>query len=205
MSGSSASKSQGRNSSRSNGESTGRSRAKTSSRTSGTSHSESVSEGESWGTSTSHSVSEGLEPVYENLPSAVHGMENMLYFAAQSLRSLKTGEAYAHYAGVEGIAATRVLVPRVRTVVRTDAQYAAIRTAILERSAAALPAVEAEASMEARQQALFEHSFKNAVPEEPESFRTPRLPSPAHGRPVLASPNAVKGDNRQRRRPAGRL
>lgn len=205
MSGSSASRSQGRNSSRSKGETTGRSRAKTTSRTSGTSQSESISEGESWGTSTSHAVSEGLEPNYENLPSAVHSMDNMLYFAAQGLRSLKTGTAYVHYAGLEGIAATQVVVPRVRQVVRTEAQYAAIRTAILERSAAALPATDAEAAIEARQDALFDQSFEEVVPEEPETFRTQRLSSPAHGRPMLGSTNAVKGDNRQRRRSASRL
>src|SRR5205085_586691 len=97
-SGNSSGRSQGRNNSRSEGQTTGTSRARTTGRSTGTSRSESVSEGETHGTSTSHAVSEGLEPLYEDLPSAVHGMENMLYFAAQRLRSLRTGEAYVHYA-----------------------------------------------------------------------------------------------------------
>lgn len=172
-----------------------------------------MSEGETHGTSRSHAVSEGLEPIYENLPSAVHGMENMLYFAAQKLRSLKTGEAYVHYAGVDGIAAAQVLVPRVRTVVRTDEQYGAIRRAVLDRSSAALPAEEADRSIEAREQTLYAaaKALRNQDRDhpEPEDFRVPgpkrKPPLRSHGSSPLAAAQPVKGDHRQRRRPAAAL
>ena len=205
VAGSSAGRSEGRNHSKSQGTSLGQSRARTTSRSSGTSYSETVSEGETHGTSKSHAVSEGLEPVYENLPGAVHGMENMLYFAAQALRSLKTGEAYVHYAGAEGIAATQVLVPRVRTVVRSDAQYAAIRAAIMDRSSAALPASDADRAIEAREELLFAEAGTAADPEpsDTDDFRVPLVgsrPRPSvNGSQKLAGAPAVKGV-RQRRR-----
>ena len=189
-SGNSNSRSQGRNTSRSEGQTTGTSRARTSGRSSGTSRSESASEGETHGTSTSHAISEGLEPVYQELPSAVHSMENMLYFAAQRLRSLRTGEAYIHYAGLEGIAATQVIVPRVRQITRTEAQYAAIRTTILEKSSAALPAAQAEAALQTREERICaEGGWKN-TPEEPESFRV--------ARPATVSKPAAGGVQRRR-------
>jgi len=213
MSGSSLGQSEGRSRSHNDSRTDGQSTARSVSSSSGSFYSETFSESETHGTSKSRSVSEGLEPVYENLPSAVHSMENMLYFAAQTLRSLKTGEAFVHYAGVDGIATARVLVPRVRTIVRSSEQYAALRAAILEASLGALPAADADEAIEAREAALFAaaqslRDLANAPPADPEDFRVP-LPerNPAlrsHGGSALAAAQPVKSDNRQRRRPFGR-
>jgi hypothetical protein len=213
MSGSSQGQSEGRSRSRSDGRTTGQSRARSVGVSSGSSYSEIVSEGETHGTSKSHSVSEGLEPIYENLPSAVHSMENMLYFAAQRLRSLKTGEALIHFAGTDGIASAEVLVPRVRTVVRTDEQFRTIRTLILQTSTAALTASQADRAMELREQSLFAEArqLRQAAEDslEPENFRvrtTARASAlHSHGDPNLAGERPVKGGNRQRRRPSGAL
>ena len=124
----------------------------------------------------------------------------MLYFAAQQLRSLRTGEAYVHYAGLEGIAATHVLVPHVRAVVRTDAQYSAIRKAILERSSAALPLAEANAVIAAREQVLLAEAGTCSGQAEPDDFRVPQpsrqaITPPGAPASVLAQPG--KGDRRR--------
>lgn len=49
------------------------------------------------GTSFSAGASEGLQPVFAELPSAVHGKENVFYFAARELLSLQTGHARMAY------------------------------------------------------------------------------------------------------------
>lgn len=63
------------------------------------------------GTGRSDGYSEALEPVYENLPTAVHGITNELYFAGQLLRSLPTAVGYVSYVGRNGPIATLFNVP----------------------------------------------------------------------------------------------
>jgi hypothetical protein len=46
---------------------------------------------ETRGTSASEGWQEAFEPLYANLPSAMHSKENVLYMAAQTLRNLTTG------------------------------------------------------------------------------------------------------------------
>src|ERR1035437_9753657 len=80
------------------------------------SFSESTTEayGEADGTSQQESWSEGLRPVMKLLPTAVHSKENALHMAAQLLRNLKPGQAFANYVGTNGMEAAMLFVPPVK-------------------------------------------------------------------------------------------
>ena len=68
-------------------------------------------EAEMSGTSTSEGVTEGIVPVFKDLPGAVHSLENVRYMAARELRSLPRGNAFISYVGIEGWKGARVKVP----------------------------------------------------------------------------------------------
>ena len=63
------------------------------------------------GKSTSEGVTEGIVPVFKELPGAVHSLENVRYMAARKLRSLARGNAFISYVGIEGWKGARVRVP----------------------------------------------------------------------------------------------
>ena len=75
-------------------------RSRTSSRSSGRSNAS--IKGEMAGASTSEGFTEGIVPVFKDLPGAVHGLENVRYLAALELRSLARGNAFISYVGIEG-------------------------------------------------------------------------------------------------------
>jgi hypothetical protein len=90
------------------------------------------------GRSESHVASEGLEPIYQDLPSAVHSYQNALYFAVQKLRSLAAGEAFASFVDSAGMHTAHVQVPYVKPVSVSDNTFISIRTLILSRSPSAI-------------------------------------------------------------------
>ena len=96
-----------------------------------------MTEGYSHGHSESRGASEGLEPIFQDLPSAVHGYQNMLYFAAQALRSLAAGEAYASFVDDTGMHTGRVLVPRVKQISVSNDTFAKIRSRVAGTALAA--------------------------------------------------------------------
>ena len=136
------------------GKATGKSSSRASGRSSGTSRTHSISraysettiEAEMHGSSVSEGTTEGLEPIFAVLPSAVHSKENMLYLAAQTLRSLKTGQAFVNYVGAAGMQAALLRVPRVKSEPLTEAKFLALRTRMLDASPSALLSEEAAAS-----------------------------------------------------------
>lgn len=125
----------------------GRSRAITRGETTGTS----ASVGITSGGSESSGISEGIEPLYATLPSAVHSKENVLYMAAQELLSLPTGTARIAYVGPSGRVTTRMRVPRVAQITIDDAEFAIIRNRVLEQSGSAVPMRDAIAILEQRE------------------------------------------------------
>jgi hypothetical protein len=151
------------------------------SQTAGTSYTETIgqtvgrstSAGQTTGTSDSRGYSEGIEPLYGNLPSAVHGKENMLYFAAQELLSLTTGRARIAYVGAAGRVMALLQVPPVSPVSLDDASFAALQQRIFARSISAIPMQEAVAALEQREQALIAEAKQHGEVIEPESFRVP--------------------------------
>jgi hypothetical protein len=140
----------------------------------GTSTSATIIEGHARGYSIAEGETEGLEPVYKDLPSAVHSYENVLYLAAQTLRALGAGQAYLHFVDADGMKAARVQVPRVEQRAVSDTFFSQLRAAVLARSSFALTTELAVAAIGKREQELYARCATakedDALPE-PTSFR----------------------------------
>lgn len=181
----------------------GRSRNETMAHTRSTGASTSTSEGYSYTTSRAEGISEGLEPVFAELPSAVHSFENTLYFAAQQLRSLPAGQAFMHFVDAEGMKSARVQVPLVRQITVATERFARLRAQILDHSAFARTTEAATRAISEREWMLFKEAqqMKDDASElaEPLNFRVP-APKPktepsvrSHGQPKENGAQAVKG------------
>jgi hypothetical protein len=107
------------------------------------------------GTSTSEGVTEGIVPVFKDLPGGVHSLENVRYMAARELRSLPRGNAFISYVGIEGWKGARVTVAHVKDAPAPSDGGAAARAALLDASPSALPAGEARAAVERREREVF--------------------------------------------------
>lgn len=132
----------------------------------------SISEGETLGESDSRGLSESLEPILEDRPGSVHGKDNVLYMAAQTLRSLPTGHALLNYVGAQGMVATRLVVPPVKGFTLPNEAFVALRDRLLASSAAAIPATLAQAQLDARERAFLDFTKRKIEDApEPETFR----------------------------------
>lgn len=147
---------------------------------------ETTTESYSHGRSESHGASEGLEPVYRDLPSAVHSFENTLYFAAQALRSLAAGEAFVSFVDEAGLRAARVRVPRVKQLAVSDRTFSAIRSLIFSKSSSAIESSLAVAELAERERQLIAEAAQAKVrapePTEPKEFRVPAPTRPSKDR-----------------------
>ena len=112
-----------------------------------------------------------MEPVYRDLPSAVHSYENAAYLAAQRLRSLAAGEAYVSFVDQRGLHSARVLVPLVQQIAVSDRAFSGLRTLILKRSPSALETAAAAEELEQREQKLIAEAKKVGEVIEPKTFR----------------------------------
>lgn len=127
--------------------------------------------GNTTGSTTSTGYSEGIEPLYEILPTAVHSKENAIYMAAQTLRSLTTGQALINYVGQIGMNTAMIAVPRVQTSTVSVEQFDKLRASVFSTSPSAIETEKAIAVLEQREQGLFAAAEKNHEVEEPETFR----------------------------------
>lgn len=127
--------------------------------------------GSSWGRAASQGFSEALLPIMELRPGAVHSKENMLYKAAQALRSLPTGRCVISYMGPNGLETAMLKIPYRPGAPLSDEAFAKLRTAVFEASPSALPIQEAEARLRERRQRLLATTVQ--LEPEPMSFRVP--------------------------------
>jgi Type IV secretion-system coupling protein DNA-binding domain len=134
--------------------------------------------GVSSGTSESSNLSEAFEPVYANLPSAVHGKDNALYMAARELMSLRVGEARIAYVGENGRAEYALRVPRVRSTKVPDELFNQLRQRLLERSPSAVPMAGAMQALSDREAQLRQEADAGSGPDEPETPAGFRVKSP---------------------------
>ncbi len=170
----------GRTTGNSSASSRGRSTSKSSSTSSGTVSTESHSHGHS----ESYGASEGLEPIYQDLPSAVHSYDNVLYFAAQMLRSLTAGEAFVSFVDDTGMRSGRIRVPLAKPLPVSDTTFTAIRTLLFSRSPSALEAPAAAALLEENEKQLIADARALLEPaSEPIASREFRVIAPASRRP----------------------
>ena len=137
----------------------------------------SITDAHTEGLSESSGTSEALEPILEDRPTAIHGKDAMLYMAAQTLRNLTTGTAFLNYVGRAGMMPTLVKVPHIASPRLSDDTFAALRAAMLSRSAAAIPADVAANAVTQRQQAFLAAKQRAEHPPEPESFRVEAPPA----------------------------
>jgi hypothetical protein len=75
--------------------------------------------------------------------------------AARQLRSLSRGNAFISYVGIDGWKGARVTVPPVQEAKVPADGTERVRSAILNVSPSALPAGDAQAALDKREQALF--------------------------------------------------
>lgn len=177
----------------------GHNNSRTAARIHSSGSSSSTTEGYAYTSSRAEGVSEGLEPIFAELPSAVHSFENTLYFAAQALRSLPAGQAFMHFVDAEGMKSARVQVPLVQQIAVSAERFAQLRERILEDSAFTTRTAEADRALGEREEALLREAqrLKDRVQElaEPGNFRVPAPRQKADSRPQSAKggAQAVKG------------
>ena len=119
------------------------------------------------GTATTRGTQEGLEPIMEDRPSAVHSKENVLYMAAQTLRNLTTGTAFINFVDATGMKAALLQVPDVKSYAPTATELERIRTRILEASPSASRTEDARQIVARRKHALIELAQRATTPPEP--------------------------------------
>ena len=140
--------------------------------THGESYTKSNSFGQMTGTSKTVGFTEGIEPIYANLPSAVHSKDNVLHMAAQELLSLPTGQARLSYVGEAGRSMGSLKVPRVPECQYGEQEFNNLRSKVFERSSSGLRLEDATENLKARERLLIA-SAKEIVLEEPATFRVP--------------------------------
>jgi hypothetical protein len=127
------------------------------------------------GSSRAEGLSEGLEPIYADLPSAVHSKENALYLTSMMLRSLKTGQAFVNYVGAMGMVSALLSVPRVQSATLSDDEFAELRARVLAASPSAIDSMDAAREIDKREQRLIKQAADAkelaAKPKEPKSYR----------------------------------
>jgi hypothetical protein len=119
------------------------------------------------GRSSTKGSAEALEPVMENLPSAVHSIQTELYRAGLMLRSLPTGTGFCSFVGPCGPVATLFTVPPIFTPAISPEASAAIRERVIAKSGSALSLEAAETMM--RERAM--RTYTDETPEAPAPIR----------------------------------
>jgi hypothetical protein len=154
--------------------------------------------GSSWGTATSAGFSEALIPIMDRRPGGVHSKENMLYKAAQVLRSLPTGRCVISYVGASGLETAMLKIPYRPTIPLSKETFAKLRIAVFNGSPSALPTEEAEAHLKARRQRLLVATVRTSP--QPVGLRAPAPPKNGGEEPetwrVAAPKRKPKADRR---------
>jgi hypothetical protein len=159
------------------------------------------------GRSTSEGFTEGIVPVFKDLPGGVHSLENVRYMAARELRSLARGNAFISYVGIEGWKGARVTVAHVKDAPAPADGGAGARAALLDASPSALPAADARAAVDRRGQEIFAAAAgPNSPAGEPERPRPKkaRAAAGAKGEPPPEEPNSWRVDAPKRSAKPGR-
>lgn len=156
-----------RNFSRSRGfaESAGR----TDSRSHTTSESLAVSVGKTSGMSRGSSSQEALEPIYRDLPGAVHSIENVRYLAARAVRNLPTGRAIVSFVDANGLQSSFLEVPYVEDCALPAESFEALRYSVLEQSPSASRIDVARAHVAGRKDKLLAEAKSRDGAGEPET------------------------------------
>jgi hypothetical protein len=167
----------GSNSSRGRSRSTSKSRSSSQTKTTSSSTSESVA----YTTSSSRSIGlaatkgealsrgeqEAFEPIYENRPTAVHGLENIRYMAAAVLRNLTAGRAAISFVDGAGMKTAALTVANVNSRALPPAEFDALRARVLDASPSATRVDTAATNVAAREKALIAEAGRTVMHCEP--------------------------------------
>lgn len=198
----------GRSSSSSRGQSSSRATTVGRSVSGATAYTESVSRSagtaQTRGQARAQGVQEAFEPLYENLPTSVHSLENVRYMGAQILCALPTGRAAISFVDGGGMKRASLKVAHVETQALPAAEFETLRQRVLEASPSATPVAAALESIAARERTIIDAVSKARLLEEPASpaeFRVKkkRAVSRAPIRRSHGQPNAAERPHRQGR------
>jgi hypothetical protein len=163
----------------------------------GRSRSDSIGLAESRGQAKTLGWRETFEPILEDRPSAVHGVEALRYMASSALRGLATGRAAVSFVDGGGMRTVALKVANVESYALPAAEFEALRLRVLDASPSATSLTEAIAHVADRQTALKAYAVQAEEPADPAEFRTKRK------RPVPFQSSVKVHDeqNAARRRP----
>ena len=135
------------------------------------------------GAAQTRGAQDAYKSVFEDLPSSFHSKGNVLYFAAQSLRSLTTGKAFINLVDGTGMKAGLLTVPPVRSRALHAAELEELRARILDASPSSLRMDAARAHATDRRRAVIEQADKlrSREPTSPTGYRIKKRRSPKKG------------------------
>ena len=112
--------------------------------------------------------------VFQDLPASFHSKEHMLYFAAQTLRSLVTGKAFINFVDATGMQAGLLTVAPVQSRAPGGAEFEELRAHILDASPSSARIDAARVHVADRRRALIEEAEKlrSREPASPAGYRT---------------------------------
>jgi hypothetical protein len=119
---------------------------------------------------------ETFEPIFEDLPTAVHGLENIRYMAATVLRNLTAGRAAINFVDADGMKTAALTVANVQSYALSQTKFEALRERVFGASSSAVPRDVAEANVEDRHRDL-KALVASTQPNEPDTaagFRNKR-------------------------------
>ena len=122
-----------------------------------------LSRGDTNGISRGAATLESLEPLYQALPTAVHGLENLRYLAGQLIRNLPTGQAVISFIGQNGIESYPLKVPNIEASAAPAREFDALRERVLRESPSVSIIEEARVHV-ARRRALLIAEAHQTVP-----------------------------------------
>ena len=129
-----------------------------------------------FGQSTSNGWSEAVVPILATRPGGVHSKENVLYQAAQTLRSLPTGTCFINWVDHNGMQNAMLRVPQLPAATIADDAFDKVRNTVFRASPSALPLPDAEQHLAERRRQLLAAANDRLVklePPEPATFRVP--------------------------------
>jgi hypothetical protein len=140
----------------------------------GRSRSDSIGLAESRGQAKTLGWRETFEPILEERPSAVHGVEALRYMASSALRGLQTGSAAVSFVDGGGMKTVALKVANVESYALPAAEFEALRLRVLNASPSATPLTEAIAHVADRHATLKAYAAQAEEPADPAEFRTKR-------------------------------
>lgn len=146
-----------------------------------TSSSRSVGSAQTKGEALSRGEQEAFEPIYENRPTAVHGLENIRYMAAAVLRNLTAGRAAISFVDAAGMKTAALMVANVDSRALAATEFDALRARVLDASPSATRVDTAIANVAAREKALIAeagNTTRRCEPPTPAGYRVKKERQP---------------------------